>query len=109
MNQLKRLNEEVCEWIKKHINENPHVDLTPVFEDYEKHMLNLEKKFPAVSSKPGGPNVSTNATFASTSGVQTVRGPFTSVAIPTANGSKFAEIRKRTATPQSIYHTEVYE
>jgi hypothetical protein len=38
-----------------------------------------------------------------------VRGPFTSVAIPTANGSKFAEIWKRTATPQSIYHTEVYE
>ena len=90
MNQLKRLNEEVCEWIRKHIDENPHVDLTPVFKDYEKHLLNLEKKFPAVT-KAGGQNVNvgTNVTSSSTPNVQTVRGPFTSVGIPTANGSKY--------------------
>jgi nuclear pore complex protein Nup50 len=90
MTQLKRLNQEVCEWIKKHINENPYVDLSPIFKDYEKHLLNLEKKFPAVS-KPAGLNeiASTKVTTLSTANVQAVRGLSSSVGMPTLNGSKF--------------------
>ena len=90
MTQLKRLNLDVCEWIKKHINENPYVDLSPVFKDYEKHLLNLEKKFPAVS-KPAGLNevMSTKVNFVSSPSVQAVRRPSSSVGMPTLNGSKF--------------------
>lgn len=88
MTQLKRLNQEVCEWIKKHINENPYVDLSPIFKDYEKHLLNLEKKFPAVS-KPAGLNeiASTKVTTLSTANVQAVRGLSSSVGMPTLNGN----------------------
>ncbi len=87
MTQLKRLNQEVCEWIKNHINENPYVDLSPVFKDYEKHLLNLEKKFPAVR-KPAEV-VTTKVNFVSSPSVQAVRGPSSSVGMPTFNGSKF--------------------
>ncbi|XP_028409477.1 nuclear pore complex protein Nup50-like [Dendronephthya gigantea] len=62
MTQLKRLNQEVCEWIKKHINENPYVDLTPVFKDYEKHLGNLEKKFPAACKPVEMSNISPKIT-----------------------------------------------
>ncbi|XP_046861127.1 nuclear pore complex protein Nup50-like [Xenia sp. Carnegie-2017] len=49
MTNVKRLNEDVCEWIKKHISQNPYVDLSPVFKDYEKHLSTLEKKYRSYS------------------------------------------------------------
>lgn len=49
MTHMKRLNEDVCEWIKKHISQNPYVDLSPVFKDYEKHLSTLEKKYRSYS------------------------------------------------------------
>lgn len=88
MTQLKRLNYEVCEWVKKHINENPYVDLSPVFKDYDKHLLNLEKKFPAIT-KPSVPTDIVSTTV-STATINVGRGPSTSSpAVPTLNGGKF--------------------
>ncbi|XP_071955211.1 nuclear pore complex protein Nup50-like [Antedon mediterranea] len=41
--QLKSLNKCVLEWIQKHINQNPLCDLSPIFEDYKKHLSDIEK------------------------------------------------------------------
>ena len=43
--QITALNVSVLSWIKKHIDENPLIDLTPVFADYTKHMNDIEKKY----------------------------------------------------------------
>lgn len=42
---LKALNTQVTNWIKSHVDENPLVDLTPVFKDYETHINELRSKF----------------------------------------------------------------
>ncbi len=38
LQQLSSLNHSVRDWIDKHVTENPYVDLTPVFRDYEAHL-----------------------------------------------------------------------
>jgi len=43
--QLVALNKSVLEWIKKHVNKNPCIDLSPVIHDYEKHLGSLEDQF----------------------------------------------------------------
>ncbi|KAF7989250.1 hypothetical protein HCN44_007847 [Aphidius gifuensis] len=40
--KLKGLNESVALWIKKHVDENPFCILTPIFQDYEKHLNAIE-------------------------------------------------------------------
>merc|ERR1712130_853786 len=42
---LKTLNTQVTNWIKSHVDENPLVDLSPVFKDYGKHLQQLRTKF----------------------------------------------------------------
>lgn len=51
LKQLKTLNLSVCEWIKMHVSQDPHVDLSPVFKDYEKHLANIDKKFTSSKNK----------------------------------------------------------
>merc|ERR1719383_166787 len=46
LSHLKALNIQVTDWIKKHVEENPLIILSPVFKDYEKHAKELEEKFP---------------------------------------------------------------
>ena len=41
--QLKRLNESVTQWIKDHVDRNPYCILTPIFRDYERYLDDLEK------------------------------------------------------------------
>lgn len=43
---LKALNEGVLQWVKQHLDKNPHVNLAPVFDDYKKHFEELKKKYP---------------------------------------------------------------
>lgn len=43
---LKALNDGVLQWVKQHLDKNPHVNLSPVFEDYKKHFEELKKKYP---------------------------------------------------------------
>ena len=42
---LKALNLQVTEWIKRHVEENPLVLLSPVFLDYEKHLKVISEKY----------------------------------------------------------------
>lgn len=41
---LKALNETVTTWITDHVKKNPCCVLTPIFQDYEKHLKDLESK-----------------------------------------------------------------
>lgn len=40
--KLKGLNESVSNWIKKHVDTNPFINLRPVFRDYERYFDELE-------------------------------------------------------------------
>lgn len=53
LENIKALNIGVLAWIKKHVEENPYVDLTPVFKDYRKHMEDLESKATPSKDSPG--------------------------------------------------------
>jgi len=45
LKNVKDLNTQVTSWINKHISSNSLVDLTPVFDDYKKHMTNIRTKY----------------------------------------------------------------
>lgn len=44
LRKLKSLNLLCAEWILEHLNENPHCILTPVFDDYKKHLNQLREE-----------------------------------------------------------------
>jgi len=44
LSSLKSLNTQVTSWIKSHVDQNPLIDLTPVFKDYEKHISDMRNK-----------------------------------------------------------------
>jgi hypothetical protein len=46
LSHLKALNVQAVDWLKRHIEENPLVILSPVFEDYELHLKEITEKFP---------------------------------------------------------------
>lgn len=50
-NELCQLNLSVVKFIQKHIDENPCIDLKPVFADYEKHFKDLEAKHKNATGK----------------------------------------------------------
>lgn len=39
---LKELNKSCSSWINKHLESNPYCILTPIFKDYEKHLIELK-------------------------------------------------------------------
>lgn len=49
---LKGLNESLAQWIQQHVAKNALCDFTPVFRDYEKHLQDLEAKFPICDKSP---------------------------------------------------------
>ena len=61
LTNLKSLNTSVLEWIQKHIKENPYVDLTPVFKDYQKHIQGIEEKFGSESTASEGESLVTDS------------------------------------------------
>ncbi|KAM7540119.1 hypothetical protein Aperf_G00000040430 [Anoplocephala perfoliata] len=42
LSKLAALNKEVSQWISKHVDEDPYCILTPVFDDYAKHLASIE-------------------------------------------------------------------
>ncbi|XP_078667464.1 nuclear pore complex protein Nup50-like [Branchiostoma floridae x Branchiostoma belcheri] len=44
--QLQSLNRSLLQWLQKHVDSNPICDLTPSFRDYEKHLRDIEARFP---------------------------------------------------------------
>ena len=62
---IKALNESVAAWIQKHINLNPYIDLTPIFNDYKEHMKSIDLKFlasPSVTEATSRPSPATEST-----------------------------------------------
>lgn len=46
---LKSLNESVLAWIKKHVDDNPYIILTPIFKDYENYLASVQPETSVVS------------------------------------------------------------
>ncbi|VDL45082.1 unnamed protein product [Hymenolepis diminuta] len=44
LSKLSILNKEVSAWISKHVAEDPHCILTPIFNDYEKHLGSIKSE-----------------------------------------------------------------
>jgi nuclear pore complex protein Nup50 len=59
--QLKMLNESVLKWVDQHVKSNPYCILTPVFEDYNRYVTELERKFPVVAAGTAGVATTTPA------------------------------------------------
>lgn len=55
---LRALNETVTTWIADHVKKNPCCVLTPIFQDYEKHLKELESKRSAVAKETTNSQVS---------------------------------------------------
>jgi len=49
LEELTALNISVLAWIKLHVEENPCIDLTPVFADYGNHLKVIESKYKAIN------------------------------------------------------------
>lgn len=47
--KLKSLNLALCDWVKKHVEKDPVCILTPIFQDYEKHLRAIQGKEQAVT------------------------------------------------------------
>ncbi|KAK4469686.1 hypothetical protein MN116_006554 [Schistosoma mekongi] len=43
---LQTLNQNFLDWITKHIKEDPYCILSPIFSDYDKHLSEINSKFP---------------------------------------------------------------
>ncbi|XP_075972100.1 nuclear pore complex protein Nup50 [Anticarsia gemmatalis] len=48
--KLKGLNESVCNWIKKHVEQTPLCILTPIFNDYEKYLKEIQDELQGSST-----------------------------------------------------------
>lgn len=83
---LKVLNETVTSWIADHVKKNPCCVLTPIFQDYEKHLkdLELKRKSPTLKENkvldtpkatPASSNLASKADERPTFGLPTVDTP----------------------------------
>ncbi|KZS11118.1 Nuclear pore complex protein Nup50 [Daphnia magna] len=68
LTSLKVLNETVTSWITDHVKKNPCCVLTPIFQDYEKHLRDLEAKRTSTASDESQAADTTKATTAFSAG-----------------------------------------
>jgi len=61
LSHLKALNIQVLSWLKQHIESNPLVILSPVFKDYDKHLVEITEQFDQKDSSPAPENTSSTA------------------------------------------------
>ncbi|KAL4714399.1 hypothetical protein ACJJTC_017694 [Scirpophaga incertulas] len=59
--KLKGLNESVSEWIKKHVDETPLCILTPIFQDYERYLKEMQQEYHGKSDKTNEINTETKS------------------------------------------------
>nr|XP_058964579.1 nuclear pore complex protein Nup50-like isoform X2 [Pocillopora verrucosa] len=64
---LKALNESIVAWIQKHLNTNPFVDLSPIFDDYKQHMKNIDSKFSNSTTAAANSSLTKSVTFSASS------------------------------------------
>lgn len=55
--KLKSLNLAVSSWIQQHVSKTPVCDLTPIFNDYSKHLAEIEEKYGSKSSASASSSV----------------------------------------------------
>ncbi|VDD74002.1 unnamed protein product [Mesocestoides corti] len=60
LSKLAILNKEVSAWISKHVSEDPYCILTPIFNDYAKHLASIESS--TNTSPPSEPDAQSNTT-----------------------------------------------
>ncbi|CAH8607812.1 unnamed protein product [Dicrocoelium dendriticum] len=63
LKQLQILNQNFLDWITKHLQDDPHCILSPVFIDYDRHLKALEDQFPnrtTANEKDSGNGSTTN-------------------------------------------------
>lgn len=103
--QVSALNISVMNWIKNHVNDNPCIDLQPVFRDYEKHMKDIETKYGHIKKQ----TMESNDTFAASprNNLNILKTPESSNQSPigpssTANApSLFSNLKSSTPIPSS--------
>jgi len=78
LSSLKALNTQVTSWIKSHVDQNPLIDLTPVFNDYEKHIGELKTKYGIKPSSAINKSEIKEASKALSFGSSSAPSPFTS-------------------------------
>ncbi|XP_041471934.1 nuclear pore complex protein Nup50-like [Lytechinus variegatus] len=61
--EITALNRSVSAWIQKHVEGNPVCDLTPIFEDYKKHLGEIEEKQAKRKESKGGEQKDTKVQF----------------------------------------------
>lgn len=57
--KLRALNVAVSSWIQQHVAKTPVCDLTPIFNDYRKHLTEIERKY-GCSTKTSSATFGTN-------------------------------------------------
>merc|ERR1712013_171605 len=78
---LKALNMQVASWINKHLEQNPLVLLTPVFKDYDKHLVEITEKYKGEEAPNKEVQAPLNSTPSSTFSLA-VKGTDSSKALP---------------------------
>ncbi|XP_030845057.1 nuclear pore complex protein Nup50 [Strongylocentrotus purpuratus] len=89
--EIRALNRSVSAWIQKHVEGNPVCDLTPIFEDYKKHLGEIEEKQAKGKEGGGGGEQSkTKPQLATVSPLSTEQGKSSSTTAVSFTGFKFA-------------------
>lgn len=94
--KLVDLNKSVLEWIKSKIEKNPLIILTPIFEDYEKHLKEIKKSDEKQTSEGALKGFSFGMTAPSTS----VLSAFSSTATATSSVGNFGA---KTSSPGGVF------
>ncbi len=100
---LKGLNQSIADWIKKKVEQNPFCILTPIFDDYAKHLKTIQETH-KISNKPD-----TNPIMASTTAKTTITEPakatFTFGSLVPSTTTPFSN-KTTDDKPMSIFNTE---
>uniref|UniRef100_A0A6G4ZZX2 Putative nuclear pore complex component n=1 Tax=Rhipicephalus microplus TaxID=6941 RepID=A0A6G4ZZX2_RHIMP len=75
LGKLKRLNECLLSWVKKHMESNPFSDFSPVFQDYERHLSDIRKSC-ASESETAKSSTSSLSTFKFATTISSSSTPF---------------------------------
>jgi len=66
--ELKSLNQSVIGWMEENFEENPHVNFSPVFDDYKNHFKDLQEKHGITATSGGSAGSNQDAVDAPTVG-----------------------------------------
>lgn len=98
---LKGLNQSIADWITKKVEQNPFCILTPIFDDYAKHLKTIQDKNQTSTAADTKPTLaSANATSTTTS--EPAKTTFSFGALAPSTSTPFTNLAK----PSSIFKTD---